>query len=230
MPTRLAVPKVAMPTRHTAVSLFSSWLRRLDLQAWMALASCPARQGQQRSLRRIRQFLSLGVCPFAGGAELRVSPVASLCDSDLFFPGTGSSRAWFPGSPLSASVTSPAASSSARTPQAGPPPASLTSAADRPGEHRSGQRHTRRQPRKREPAGRREPHRVRGGRDLYTNIVPSGPEGDAAYDVTVTPITGTGSVPRCDIPAFDPPLPGNLGDAPPGGSEVARGGPSLATT
>ncbi len=38
-----------------------------------------------------------------------------------------------------------------------------------------------------------------------TNIVPSGPEGDAANDVTVTPITGTGSVPTCDIPAFVPP-------------------------
>ena len=37
------------------------------------------------------------------------------------------------------------------------------------------------------------------------NIVPTGPEGDAANDVTVTPITGTGSVPACDIPAFGPP-------------------------
>jgi hypothetical protein len=40
-----------------------------------------------------------------------------------------------------------------------------------------------------------------------TNIVPTGPEGDAANDVTVTPITGTGSVPTCDIPAFGPPPP-----------------------
>jgi polygalacturonase len=38
-----------------------------------------------------------------------------------------------------------------------------------------------------------------------TNIVPTGPEGDSANDVTVTPITGTGSVPTCDIPAFGPP-------------------------
>ena len=38
-----------------------------------------------------------------------------------------------------------------------------------------------------------------------TNIVPTGPEGDAANDVTVTPITGTTSVPTCDIPAFGPP-------------------------
>jgi polygalacturonase len=38
-----------------------------------------------------------------------------------------------------------------------------------------------------------------------TNIVPSGPEGDSANDVTVTPFTGTGAVPACDIPAFGPP-------------------------
>jgi polygalacturonase len=38
-----------------------------------------------------------------------------------------------------------------------------------------------------------------------TNIVPTGPEGDAANDVTATAITGTGSVPVCDIPAFGPP-------------------------
>jgi len=38
-----------------------------------------------------------------------------------------------------------------------------------------------------------------------TNMVPSGPEGDAANDVTVTPVTGTGGVPVCDIPAFGPP-------------------------
>jgi polygalacturonase len=40
-----------------------------------------------------------------------------------------------------------------------------------------------------------------------TNIVPTGPEGNAANDVTVTPITGTGTVPTCDIPAFGPPPP-----------------------
>jgi polygalacturonase len=39
-----------------------------------------------------------------------------------------------------------------------------------------------------------------------TNIVPSGPEGDAANDVTVTPVTGTGGVPVCDIPAFGSPV------------------------
>jgi polygalacturonase len=38
-----------------------------------------------------------------------------------------------------------------------------------------------------------------------TNMVPAGPEGDAANGVTVTPVQGTGTVPACDIPAFGPP-------------------------
>jgi hypothetical protein len=36
----------------------------------MALASCPARQGQQRSLRKMRQVLSLGAGTLAGDAQL----------------------------------------------------------------------------------------------------------------------------------------------------------------
>jgi polygalacturonase len=38
-----------------------------------------------------------------------------------------------------------------------------------------------------------------------TNIVPAGPLGNTADDVTVTPVTAPGSVPTCDIPAFGPP-------------------------
>lgn len=38
-----------------------------------------------------------------------------------------------------------------------------------------------------------------------TNIVPAGPFGDSVNDVTVTPISGTGSVPSCAFPAFGPP-------------------------
>jgi polygalacturonase len=38
-----------------------------------------------------------------------------------------------------------------------------------------------------------------------TNIVPTGPEGDSANDVTDTSFTGSGSIPTCDIPAFGPP-------------------------
>jgi hypothetical protein len=38
-----------------------------------------------------------------------------------------------------------------------------------------------------------------------TNIVPAGPLGNAADDVTVTPIQGSGAVPTCTFPAFGPP-------------------------
>jgi polygalacturonase len=38
-----------------------------------------------------------------------------------------------------------------------------------------------------------------------TNIVPAGPLGNSADDVTVTPIQGFGAVPACSIPAFGPP-------------------------
>jgi hypothetical protein len=37
-----------------------------------------------------------------------------------------------------------------------------------------------------------------------TNIVPAGPLGNTADDVTVTPITAPGTIPACDIPAFGP--------------------------
>jgi polygalacturonase len=47
-----------------------------------------------------------------------------------------------------------------------------------------------------------------------TNIVPAGPEGDSANDVTVTPIQGTGTVPACSIPPFG---------APPTGTASASG-------
>jgi hypothetical protein len=38
-----------------------------------------------------------------------------------------------------------------------------------------------------------------------TNIIPAGPDPDAASDVTDTPFTGTGTVPACNSPAFGPP-------------------------
>lgn len=38
-----------------------------------------------------------------------------------------------------------------------------------------------------------------------TNIVPAGPLGDSADDVTVTPIQGSGAVPACTFPPFGPP-------------------------
>jgi polygalacturonase len=42
--------------------------------------------------------------------------------------------------------------------------------------------------------------------DTYnTNIVPAGPLGNSADDVTVTPIQGAGAIPACSIPPFGPP-------------------------
>jgi len=38
-----------------------------------------------------------------------------------------------------------------------------------------------------------------------TNIVPAGPLGDTADDVTVTPVQGYGIIPVCNIPSFGPP-------------------------
>ena len=38
-----------------------------------------------------------------------------------------------------------------------------------------------------------------------TNIVPAGPLGNAADDVTVTTLQGHGTVPVCSIPSFGPP-------------------------
>ncbi|MGH3399369.1 MAG: glycoside hydrolase family 28 protein, partial [Streptosporangiaceae bacterium] len=40
---------------------------------------------------------------------------------------------------------------------------------------------------------------------LDTNIVPAGPLGDSADDVTVTPIQGSGAIPACTFPPFGPP-------------------------
>jgi hypothetical protein len=44
----------------------------------MALASCPARHGQQWELVEDSPVLELGVCPFAGCQELRVGAVGFL--------------------------------------------------------------------------------------------------------------------------------------------------------
>jgi polygalacturonase len=44
-----------------------------------------------------------------------------------------------------------------------------------------------------------------------TNIVPAGPLGNSADDVTVTPIQGSGTVPACTFPPFGPPPPSGGG-------------------
>jgi polygalacturonase len=45
---------------------------------------------------------------------------------------------------------------------------------------------------------------VNAGTD-NTNIIPAGPLGDSADDVTVTPVQGSGTVPACTFPPFGPP-------------------------
>ena len=45
---------------------------------------------------------------------------------------------------------------------------------------------------------------VQAGTD-NTNIVPAGPLGNTADDVTVTPVQGSGAIPSCTFPAFGPP-------------------------
>jgi polygalacturonase len=55
------------------------------------------------------------------------------------------------------------------------------------------------------PALGESPTEYVNGYTYNTNIVPAGPEGDTANDVTVTPVQGTGTVPACTIPAFGPP-------------------------
>ena len=45
---------------------------------------------------------------------------------------------------------------------------------------------------------------VQAGTD-NTNIVPAGPLGNTADDVTVTPVQGSGAIPSCTVPAFGPP-------------------------
>jgi len=92
---------------------YAAWISR----AWMALASCPARQGRRRSLQRIRQFLSRAFALSPGARSFAWARFASFCNSGLFFPRYGICACVLPRYPL-ASVTSPAASSSCRTPQA----------------------------------------------------------------------------------------------------------------
>jgi hypothetical protein len=59
----------------------------------MALASWPARQGQQRSLRRILQVLSWAFARSPGARSCACARVASFCDCGLFLsctePGRG---------------------------------------------------------------------------------------------------------------------------------------------
>src|SRR5438034_4575973 len=53
---------------------------------WMALASCPARQGQQRSFRRIFQVLSWAFARSPGARSFACARLASFWDCGLFLP------------------------------------------------------------------------------------------------------------------------------------------------
>jgi RNA polymerase sigma-70 factor (ECF subfamily) len=55
-------------------------------KTWMALASCPARQGQQRSLRRMCQVLSWAFALSPGERSFACALLACFWDSGLFFP------------------------------------------------------------------------------------------------------------------------------------------------
>lgn len=50
----------------------------------MALASCPARQGRQRSLRKIRQVLSWALARPPGARSRVWARVGVLCAAGLF--------------------------------------------------------------------------------------------------------------------------------------------------
>ena len=72
-------------TRNT-VNLFHPGYASRICNTWMALASCPARQGQQRSLRRMRQALSCAFARSPGERSFACALLACFWDSGLFFP------------------------------------------------------------------------------------------------------------------------------------------------
>ena len=59
----------------------------------MALASCPARHGQQRSLRRMRQVLSWALPRSPGDRSWAWARLASFCEAGLPRPRYGM-RMW----------------------------------------------------------------------------------------------------------------------------------------
>jgi hypothetical protein len=65
---------------------FSSCFGFADLRAWIALAICPARQGQQRSLPMIFQVLSWAFALSSGARSFAWARLAGFWDSGLFLP------------------------------------------------------------------------------------------------------------------------------------------------
>ncbi len=60
----------------------------------MALARRPARQGQQRSLRRMRQVLSWAFARSPGPRSFAWARLASFCDCGLLRPLYGVMMCW----------------------------------------------------------------------------------------------------------------------------------------
>src|SRR5262249_54539159 len=76
--------KCSLVTRLT-VNLFHPPVSRV-WRTWMALASCPAFQGQQRSLRRMRQVLSWALARSPGPRSVAWARLAAFCEAGLFLP------------------------------------------------------------------------------------------------------------------------------------------------
>ena len=90
----------ANPHDSVSVSHFHPAFASRTCKTWMALASCPARDGRHRSLRRIRRVLSwaFALSPGVSGvsrAHYWRPSVTAACSA----PCTGSSRTHCPGSP-----------------------------------------------------------------------------------------------------------------------------------
>jgi hypothetical protein len=77
------------PASHI-MSLFHPAFASRICSTWMALASWPARQGQQRSLRRMCQFLSWAFARSPGERNFARALLAAFWDSGLSFPRYGS--------------------------------------------------------------------------------------------------------------------------------------------
>jgi hypothetical protein len=71
------------------VNLFHPGYASRICNTWMALASWPTRQGQQRSLRRMCQVLSWAFARSPGARSFAWALLACFCDSGLPLPRYG---------------------------------------------------------------------------------------------------------------------------------------------
>src|SRR5690348_824148 len=73
-------------SRQASEPFSSAYATSRICNTWMALARCPARQGQQRSLRRMCQDLSWAFARSPGDRSCAWALLACFCDSGLFLP------------------------------------------------------------------------------------------------------------------------------------------------